>query len=54
MRYANDPVTIVPICQNHTDASNRYAFVPHVVPSNAIWQFEFDEQTGRLTPNATP
>jgi 6-phosphogluconolactonase len=37
-----------------TDASNRYAFVPHVVPSNAIYQFAFDDRTGRLTPNAVP
>jgi 6-phosphogluconolactonase len=37
-----------------TDASNRYAFVPHVVPSNAIWQFRFDDRTGHLTPNTSP
>ncbi len=34
-----------------TDASNRYAFVPHTVPRNAIYQFHFDEQTGTLTEN---
>ena len=33
-----------------TDASNRLAFVPHTGP-NAIYQFRFDEQTGRLSPN---
>lgn len=33
-----------------TDASNRFAFVPHTGP-NAIYQFHFDEQTGRLSPN---
>ncbi len=32
------------------DASNRFAFVPHTGP-NAIYQFRFDEKTGRLTPN---
>ena len=35
-----------------TDRSNRYAFVPHVQSANAIYQFTFDESTGRLTPNA--
>ncbi|MFC1526679.1 lactonase family protein [Candidatus Latescibacterota bacterium] len=35
-----------------TDPSNRFAFVPHVVPSNAIYQFRFDEQTGKLSPSA--
>lgn len=39
-----------------TDASNRYAFVPHIAEGsqtgpNAIFQFRFDEATGRLTPN---
>jgi 6-phosphogluconolactonase len=48
-----------------TDPSNRFAFVPHIarlndnvlepprdVPGpNVIYQFKFDETTGRLTPN---
>ena len=34
-----------------TDRSNRFAFVPHTVPANAIYQFRFDDTTGRLTPN---
>ena len=34
-----------------TDASNRFAFVPHTVPRNAIYQFHFDEETGKLTQN---
>ena len=39
-----------------TDASNRYAFVPHIAEGsqtgpNAIFQFRFDAATGRLTPN---
>ena len=34
-----------------TDASNRFAFVPHTVPRNAIYQFQFDEDTGTLTQN---
>ena len=36
-----------------TDPSNRFAFVPHIAGKgpNAIFQFRFDAQTGRLTPN---
>lgn len=34
-----------------TDISNRFAFVPHTVPRNAIYQFRFDEGTGTLTQN---
>lgn len=34
-----------------TDASNRFAFVPHTVPRNAIYQFHFDPRTGMLTEN---
>ena len=37
-----------------TDRENRFAFVPHTNPANAIFQFRFDEQTGRLTPNDPP
>jgi 6-phosphogluconolactonase len=39
------------------DASNRFVFVPHVARSggpNAVAQFSFDANTGRLTPNAEP
>lgn len=36
------------------DASNRFVFVPHTMPANAIFQFIFDERTGALTPNAVP
>lgn len=37
-----------------TDPSNRFAFVPHIAGRgpNEIWQFRFDERTGRLTPNS--
>jgi 6-phosphogluconolactonase len=49
----------------HTDPSNRYAFVPHIARlndnvlepprenpgPNVIFQFRFDAQTGRLSPN---
>ena len=37
-----------------TDASNTFAFVPHIAGGNgpnAIFQFKFDQVTGRLTPN---
>lgn len=39
-----------------TDPSNRFAFVPHIAGRgpNEIWQFRFDERTGRLTPNSPP
>jgi len=37
-----------------TDRSNRFAFVPHTMPTNAIFQFKFDENSGTLTPNDPP
>src|SRR5207302_6669260 len=51
-----------------TDPSNRYAFVPHIARlndnvlepprenpgPNVIFQFKFDAQTGRLSPNIPP
>ena len=39
----------------HTDRSNRFAFVPHIAGGtgpNAIYQFNFDDKSGRLTPNS--
>ena len=33
-----------------TDSSNRYAFVPHTGP-NAVYQFHFNEKSGKLTKN---
>ena len=33
-----------------TDPSNRFAFVPHVAESNAIYGFRFNSVTGSLTP----
>ena len=32
------------------DPSNRFVYVPHTGP-NAIYQFRFDEKTGKITPN---
>lgn len=37
-----------------TDRSNRFAFVPHPAGPNLIFQFTFDAQAGRLSPNAVP
>ncbi len=39
-----------------TDRSNRFAFVPHIANRgpNEIFQFKFDESSGRLTPNDPP
>ena len=42
-----------------TDPSNKFALVPHIAEGshtgpNAIFQFRFDENTGRLTPNSPP
>lgn len=37
-----------------TDPSNRYGFVPHIAAGdgpNAIFQFRFDADSGRITPN---
>jgi 6-phosphogluconolactonase len=33
------------------DPANRFAFLPHVARTNAIWQFRFDEELGYLIPN---
>ena len=38
-----------------TDPSNRFAFVPHIAGSNGpnqVFQFKFDERSGRLVPNS--
>ena len=37
-----------------TDPTNSYAFVPHIAGNgpNAIFQYRFDENTGRITPNS--
>ena len=39
-----------------TDRSNRFAYVPHIANRgpNRIYQFRFDERTGRLAPNDPP
>jgi len=37
-----------------TDRSNSFAFVPHTMPANAIYQFRFDASNGSLTANDPP
>ena len=37
-----------------TDNSNRFAFLPHVTPTDAIYRFRFDDTSGRLTPCDPP
>lgn len=48
------------VCRQHTadrahcielDDSNRFALVPHPLDANSIFLFQFDEETGQLTPN---
>ena len=34
-----------------TDSSNRFAYVPHTNPANAIYQFRFDASIGLLSAN---
>jgi 6-phosphogluconolactonase len=36
------------------DSSNRFVLVPHVMPGNAVFQLELNQETGALTPNAVP
>ncbi|MFP6763066.1 MAG: beta-propeller fold lactonase family protein [Planctomycetaceae bacterium] len=48
------PLQEIPTARNAhailTDLSNRFAYVPHTGP-NAIFQFRFDEESGRLIPH---
>ena len=37
-----------------THPTNRFYFLPHVQASNTIYQYLFDENTGKLTPNDVP
>ena len=37
-----------------TDPSNRFAFVPHVTPTDTIHQFRFDPTSGSLRPGRVP
>lgn len=34
-----------------TDEDNRFALVPHPLDANSVFLFQFDDETGQLTPN---
>lgn len=52
-----EPLQVIPTARNahaiRTDHSNRFVFVPHL-GTDQVFQFRFDERTGRLTPNDPP
>ena len=51
------PQQVIPTARNAhaiiTDRSNRYVFVPHL-GTDQMFQFRFDEKTGRLAANTPP
>src|SRR6266481_5082460 len=52
-----DPLQVIPTARNahsiRTDNSNRFVFVPHL-GTDQVFQFRFDEKSGRLTANTPP
>src|SRR5438132_2727177 len=52
-----EPMQVIPTARNAhaiiTDRTNRYVFVPHL-GTDQVFQFRFDENTGRLTANTPP
>jgi 6-phosphogluconolactonase len=52
-----EPMQVIPTARNAhaiiTDRSNRYVFVPHL-GTDQVFQFRFDEKTGRLSANTPP
>ncbi len=52
-----EPVQVIPTARNahaiHPDRTNRFVFVPHL-GTDQIFQFLFDEKTGKLTANTPP
>src|SRR6516162_9022591 len=52
-----EPMQVVPTARNahsiRSDNSNRFVFVPHL-GTDQVFQFLFDEKTGRLTANTPP
>ena len=52
-----DVIQVVPTARNAhcivTDRTNRYVFVPHL-GTDQVFQFLFDEETGRLSANTPP
>jgi 6-phosphogluconolactonase len=56
-RVAAEPLQVIPTGRNAhciiTDRTNRFVYVPHL-GTDQIFQFLFDERTGRLTANTPP
>ena len=54
---AAEPLQVLPVLSNahsiRVDESNRFIFVP-ALGTDRIYQFLFDERSGRLTPNTPP
>jgi len=52
-----EPLQVVPTARNahsiRTDNSNRFVYVPHL-GTDQVFQFLFDQKTGRLTANTPP
>src|SRR5256714_2185158 len=52
-----EPTQVIPTARNahsiRTDNTNRFVFVPHL-GTDQVFQFVFDEKTGRLTANTPP
>jgi 6-phosphogluconolactonase len=52
-----EPLQVIPTARNaHSiiiDKTNKYVFVPHL-GTDQVFQFVFDEKTGRLTSNTPP
>src|SRR5712691_9493164 len=52
-----EPLQVIPTARNahaiRTDNSNRFVFVPHL-GTDQVFQFLFDEKSGRLTANTPP
>jgi 6-phosphogluconolactonase len=52
-----EPLQVIPTARNAhaiiTDRTNKYVFVPHL-GTDQVFQFVFDEKSGRLTANTPP
>jgi 6-phosphogluconolactonase len=52
-----EPMQVIPTARNahaiRTDNTNRFVFVPHL-GTDQVFQFVFDEKSGRLTANTPP
>ena len=52
-----EPMQVIPTARNAhsiiTDNTNRFVFVPHL-GTDQVFQFVFDQKTGRLTANTPP